>query len=91
MSLTKPVLNEFLELRKLVSSVAGAGEGTCPFSTGALIVGCIAGPIVPQSLQSGATLESQFIIWPAGKLQVLQASPLHNDRSFDRIGLFLNG
>jgi hypothetical protein len=45
-------------LRKLVSSVAGAGEGTCPFSTGALIAGCIAGPIVPQLSQRGATLES---------------------------------
>ncbi len=62
MSLTSPVLNEFLESRKLAPSVAGAGEGTCPFSTGALIVGCIAGPSVPQSSHSGATLESQFII-----------------------------
>lgn len=62
MSLTRPVLNELFELRKLVSSVAGAGEGTCPFSMGALIIGCIAGPIVPQLSQSGATLESQLII-----------------------------
>ena len=58
MSLTKPALNEFVALRKLVSSDAGAGEGTCPFSTGALIAGCIAGPIVPQLSQRGATLES---------------------------------
>ncbi|MGY8749009.1 MAG: hypothetical protein ACKVHR_13265 [Pirellulales bacterium] len=91
MSLTRPALNELVVLRKLVSAGAGDGEGTCPVSTGALITGCIAGPNVPQLSHNGATLESQFIICPAGALQVLQASPLHQDRSFDRMGLFLKG